>query len=54
MTNGQLAAILFDLGDVIMCEETEEKIGGVIQRADLVPGMAALLRDLQQAGKRQG
>ena len=54
MTAGQLAAILFDLGDVIMCEETEEKIDGVTQRAELVPGMAALLRDLHGAGKRLG
>jgi putative hydrolase of the HAD superfamily len=52
MTDGHLAAILFDLGDVIMREETEEKVAGVTQRADLVPGMAALLRDLRGAGKR--
>lgn len=54
MTDGWLAAILFDLGDVIMCEETEEKIDGVTQRAELVLGMAALLRDLHGAGKRLG
>jgi putative hydrolase of the HAD superfamily len=54
MADGQLAAILFDLGDVIMREETEEKLDGVTQRAELVPGMAALLRDLRGAGKRLG
>ncbi len=54
MTAGQLAAFLFDLGDVIMREETEEKIDGVTQRAELVPGMAALLRDLKGRGKRLG
>lgn len=54
MTTGPLAAILFDLGDVIMREETEEKIDGVTQRAELVPGMAALLRELKGAGKRLG
>jgi putative hydrolase of the HAD superfamily len=54
MAGGQLAAILFDLGDVIMREETEEKLDGVTQRAELVPGMAALLRDLRGAGKRLG
>ena len=54
MAEGQLAAILFDLGDVIMREETEEKRDGVTQRAELVPGMAALLRDLRGAGKRLG
>jgi putative hydrolase of the HAD superfamily len=41
-----LKAILFDLGDVIMREETEEKVDGVTQRADLHPGMADLLRQL--------
>ncbi len=54
MIDGQLAALLFDLGDVIMREETEEKIDGVTQRAELVPGMAALLRDLKGRGKRLG
>ncbi len=54
MTCSRLAALLFDLGDVIMREETEEKIDGVTQRADLVPGMAGLLRELRGAGKRLG
>lgn len=47
---GQLAAALFDLGDVIMREETEEKIDGVTQRASLVAGMADLLRELHAGG----
>jgi HAD superfamily hydrolase (TIGR01549 family) len=54
MTQSGLAAILFDLGDVIMREETEEKIDGVTQRADLVPGMADLLRQLRRQGQRLG
>ncbi len=45
-----LKAVLFDLGDVIMREETEEKVDGVTQRADLVPGMGDLLRDLRKRG----
>jgi HAD superfamily hydrolase (TIGR01549 family) len=45
-----LRAVLFDLGDVIMREETEEKVDGVTQRADLHPGMADLLRDLHDRG----
>ena len=49
-----LKAILFDLGDVIMREETEQKVDGVTQRAELVPGMADLLRDLKGEGKRLG
>lgn len=49
-----LAAICFDLGDVIMREETEEKIDGVTQRAALVPGVARLLHDLHAAGATLG
>ncbi len=49
-----LAAILFDLGDVIMREDSEEKIDDVTQRAELVPGMADLLHMLKRAGKRLG
>jgi len=45
-----LKAVLFDLGDVIMREETEEKIDGVTQRADLHPGMADLPLSLHQRG----
>jgi len=43
-----LKAVLFDLGDVIMREETEEKVDDVTQRADLYPGMAHLLRGLRE------
>lgn len=45
-----LKAVLFDLGDVIMKEETEEKIDGVTQRADLHPGMADMVRRLHARG----
>lgn len=45
-----LKAVLFDLGDVIMREETEEKVDDVTQRADLFPGMAELLRGLRARG----
>jgi HAD superfamily hydrolase (TIGR01549 family) len=45
-----LKAVLFDLGDVIMHEETEEKIDDVTQRADLYPGMADLVRRLHEQG----
>ncbi len=41
-----LRAVLFDLGDVIMREETEEKVDDVTQRADIYPGMAEVLRGL--------
>lgn len=50
----QLLAVLLDLGDVIMREETEQKVDGVTQRADLVPGMADLLRALRAGGARLG
>lgn len=46
-----IAAILFDLGDVIMQEETEVKDGeGNSQSADLVVGMADVLRTCQARG----
>lgn len=45
-----LRAVLLDLGDVIMDETTEEKIDGVTQRANLVLGMADLVRDLHAEG----
>lgn len=45
-----LKAVLFDLGDVIMVEESEEKVADVTQRADLHPGMADLLKQLHQRG----
>lgn len=47
--------ILFDLGDTLMSEETEQKDDdGVTLTADLVPGMAALVRGLREAGVRLG
>lgn len=46
----KLKAVLFDLGDVIMMEETEEKTESVTQRADLHPGMADLVRRLHKRG----
>jgi HAD superfamily hydrolase (TIGR01549 family) len=45
-----LQAVLFDLGDVIMREETEEKVDGVTQRAELHPGMAGVLATLRAQG----
>lgn len=42
-----LKAVLFDLGDVIMREETEVKVDGVTQRANPYSGMADLLRGLR-------
>jgi putative hydrolase of the HAD superfamily len=45
-----LRAVLFDLGDVIMQEETEDKVNGITQRAALHPGMAELLRRLHARG----
>jgi putative hydrolase of the HAD superfamily len=41
-----LRAVLLDLGDVIMREETEQKIDDVTQGAELVPGIADLLHRL--------
>ena len=49
-----LRAVLFDLGDVIMREETEEKVDDVTQRADLHPGMADLVRRLHASGMPVG
>ncbi len=45
-----LAAVFFDLGDVIMREESEEKVDEVTQRAELVPGMGDLLHELHATG----
>lgn len=43
------AFICFDLGDTIMIEETENKDAhGVTVSADLIPGMADLIRDLDR------
>jgi HAD superfamily hydrolase (TIGR01549 family) len=48
-----LCALLFDLGDTIMVEETEVKdVEGTTLRAQLVPGMAEVLRDFKAAGYR--
>ena len=49
-----LRAVLFDLGDVIMKEETEEKVDDVTQRADLHPGMGELVRRLRADGMPLG
>jgi len=47
----RLRALLFDLGDTIMVEETEVKdAGGTTLRAELVPGMAEVLREFKAAG----
>jgi putative hydrolase of the HAD superfamily len=51
----RILAILFDLGDTIMLEETEVKDAELTtQRAHLVPGMADLLRSLKVQGHRLG
>jgi HAD superfamily hydrolase (TIGR01509 family) len=47
--------IIFDLGDTLMSEETEQEDGdGVTLAADLVPGMADIVRELRAAGVRLG
>lgn len=48
-----LAALLFDLGDTIMDEDTEIKdADGTTTAAALIPGMADALRSLRAAGHR--
>ncbi len=48
-----LAALLFDLGDTIMAEETEVKDAeGTTLSARLVPGMAGALRAFRGEGLR--
>ena len=48
-----LAALLFDLGDTIMLEETEVKDDqGITLQAELVPGMAEALRQFKAQGHR--
>jgi HAD superfamily hydrolase (TIGR01549 family) len=48
-----LLALCFDLGDTIMDEATEIKdAGGTTTEAQLIPGMAELLRDLAARGVR--
>lgn len=50
-TGVRVRAVLLDLGDTIMREETEEKdAGGATQRADLFPGAADALHALCAAG----
>lgn len=49
-----LRAVLFDLGDVIMREETEEKVDGVTLRAELLPGIDLVLRDALARGIQLG
>jgi putative hydrolase of the HAD superfamily len=50
-----LPALLFDLGDTIMIEETEVKDAEeTTQHADLFPGMADALRALKARGYRLG
>lgn len=50
-----LRALLFDLGDTIMMEETEQKNNdGVTTRAELFPGMAMLLQSLKAKGLKLG
>jgi HAD superfamily hydrolase (TIGR01549 family) len=46
-----LRAICFDFGDTLADEATEEKDAmGVTQRADLIPGAAALIHELKRRG----
>jgi putative hydrolase of the HAD superfamily len=53
MTPMHLLAALFDLGDVIMQETTEVKDAyGATVRADLVPGIDRVLRELRARGVR--
>ena len=48
-----LLALLFDLGDTIMIEESEVKDAeGTTMTADLIPGMAEALRALRARGYR--
>jgi hypothetical protein len=44
----RVKAILFDLGDTIMVEESQEiNETGVTLKADLVPGMDQILREVK-------
>ena len=50
-----LAALLFDLGDTIMVEESEIKdAGGTTLQADLLPGAAEMLRRFEAQGHTLG
>jgi putative hydrolase of the HAD superfamily len=49
--NRRVVALLLDLGDTLMIEESEVKdAGGTTLRADLVPGMAEALRRFKTQG----
>jgi FMN phosphatase YigB (HAD superfamily) len=49
--NHHVVALLFDLGDTLMVEESEVKdAGGTTLRADLIPGMAEALHWLKDRG----
>jgi len=51
--NGRLAALLFDLGDTLMVEESEIKEpDGTTLRAELLPGAAAMVKRLHRRGYR--
>ncbi len=51
----KILAALFDLGDVIMQETTEVKDAGLATlRAELVPGIAGVLRELHARGIKLG
>jgi HAD superfamily hydrolase (TIGR01549 family) len=48
---GSIKALLFDLGDTLMVEQSEVKdVGGTTLQADLVPGMADALRHFKAKG----
>lgn len=49
--NRRIVALLFDLGDTLMIEESELKDAeGTTLRADLIPGMAEALRQFKAQG----
>ena len=49
-TPQRIRAIFLDCGDTLIDEATEEKIGEVSQRADLIPGADTLMHALQARG----
>jgi len=50
-SNQRIIALLFDLGDTLMVEESEVKDAeGTTLRADLIPGMAEALRWFKEQG----
>lgn len=50
---GALRAVFWDLGDSIMQETTEEKVDGVTQRAELIPGVKDVIFALRAQGVPQ-